>query len=202
MKKIEAEGSRTWAHLEKASHKDVCLALENFEPFMKHIVDRIGYSRNNKNPVLQLLCPRGHPIIKVQLHMDAPKWISLGHSEMDLHQAGEESENYVPASQVLIHDTERAWGVDEDSRYVWQCAYHEEDDDSLDGCGTAIEWGGIFCDEHQGAPEPDALNMLWENRVKVRCPQCRYDGTHRRSSLLIDYAIAVTTHRRSLRLRS
>ena len=203
MKKIQADGSRAWGDLEKASHRTVCLALEEYQPFMAQIPDRIGHSRQNKNPVVQLLCPRGHSIIPVQLHMDIPKRHALGHIEMDLHQAGDESDNYVPANKVLIQDTERDWGVDEDRRAVWQCAFHEEtDDDSLGGCRTEIEWGGTFCEKHKDAPEPDGLNMLWENRVRIRCRQCRYSGTHRRTSLLVDYALCVVTRRSKMRLQS
>lgn len=203
MKKIDAPDSRAWADSEKRSHKEVCLALQTYKPFVDRIVDRVGYSRDNRNPVVQLLCPRGHSVLKVQVHCDIPKTITLGHWELDLHEAGREEDNYVPASQVLVEDTEIEWGTVE-SRWAWTCAFHAEIEDPTQtgNCRTEIEWGTIFCDDHKDAAEPDGLNMLWENRVRVRCPQCPYSGTHRRTSLLVEYAIAVATRRQKMRLRS
>ena len=212
MKKIEASGSREWEKLEQQDSARIVAALLDLKPFMDQIKSRTRYQENN-NPVKRLCCPKGHEIIRLQLEVDLPMLITgkQDWKAMSLKQAGEESDNYVPTSKVLVKATDQPWGKGASKKYTWACAYKrevpEDEDPNLDqfgGCRNEIAWGGTFCEAHKDAPEPEGLNHVWDTKVSINCPMpgCIYDGEHRSGSLLVLYAAAVLTRQRKMKLDS
>ncbi len=207
MRKIEASNSSAWRAMEKLSHHQIVGNLLGYEPFVAAIScpGRGGDGQfhpqpldKDEMPVVILTCPKGHPIRRLTVEVDRFANITVtspggGDGQWALDLAAPAGTETLPLDQVTMLGQPN-WPAS--SKEMW-CCYHDD-------CETAIEWGTAYCEAHRDEPMPDVPEYVWQERLTVTCPQpkCTYRGVHRRDSLLIDYAIAVATHRQRMRLQS
>lgn len=214
MKKIKASSADEWLDLETKDHAAVVRALLDYRPFYEavtypssqHSDDRRFYCDREKMPRKTFTCPTGHPILQVVLDVDVCKNITQPKTHPyyglpDVALGMVDGDKWVPFDQWRFRSTSTQWGNDNPWGEGWYCYYEDE---AGEHCRVPLPWGSKFCDEHADEPDPEVPEVPWDEKVLVVCPEvnCRYRGVHRRSSLLIEYALACVTRRQHIKFTS
>ncbi len=213
MKKLRATSGSEWLELEKRDHAEVVRALLNFRPFLETITYQARGGDGgmhpqpldrDRTPRKTFTCPKGHPILQVSLQIDRHGNVAKpsddpfrGLWEIDL--TCPHGDQWVPFSEWRMRSASVNWG--ERRGEGWYCYYEDEQGNH---CDVVLPWGSKYCDEHADQPDPSVPEVPYDEKVVIVCPEpdCTYRGVQRRSSLLVEYALACVTRRQHIKLSS